>query len=231
MKPEDLKSPFNWKNRHVVIEDRVWYIPDHFNRFEEFNFPGWEDPTLFGNSNPVCVEYCSGNGAWIASKAVANPNLNWIAVEQKFERSRKIWSKIKNLKLSNLVVICGEAFKATKHYFQPTSVQEIYINFPDPWPKNRHAKHRIIQKSFVDEVWRILNPDGKMTIVTDDVDYSSEIIKVLNNHSQLISSFPDPFFTHELPDYGTSYFEDLWRQQGKTILYHQFLKKKVVSSQ
>jgi tRNA (guanine-N7-)-methyltransferase len=83
MKPEDLKAPFTWNARKVMIEDRILYIPTRCETYDDFSFPGWSAPDLFGNDNPVHIEYCSGNGAWIAEKAVGNPNINWVAVEKK----------------------------------------------------------------------------------------------------------------------------------------------------
>jgi tRNA (guanine-N7-)-methyltransferase len=62
-------------------------------------------------------------------------------------------------------------------------------------------------------------------LVTDDLDYSSQMIQVLQQSPYFESCYPAPFFVTELPDYGTSYFEDLWRQKGKQIRYHQFRKK------
>lgn len=224
MKPEDLKSPFTWNERHVVIKDRIWYVPEQCATYADFVFPGWNHPDLFGNTNPVRVEYCSGNGAWIADKAVNNPGINWVAIERKFERVRKIWSKIKNRKLSNLIIICGEGYNITTRYFQPESISEIFINFPDPWPKNRHAKNRIIQMPFVKETWRTLQPNGKLTFVTDDPAYSEWTIKIVLQDPGFVVGYPEPFYMTEHPDYGTSYFEQLWREKGKCIRYHQFLK-------
>ncbi len=223
MKPEDLKSPFTWDKRHILIQDRIWYIPDQYEDFASFSFPGWAQ--LFDRQNPICVEYCSGNGAWIAAKAQAHPEYNWVAIERKFERVRKIWSKIKNLGLSNLLIVCGEGYRTTQHYFPSSSVHSVFINFPDPWPKKRHAKHRIVQASFIEEIRRILQPKGVLTMVTDDEPYSKIMIDVLVH--QVIgfeSLFDHPYYVHEYADYGTSYFEDLWRQKGKRIHYHAFRK-------
>lgn len=227
MKPEDLKSPFSWENRRVAIQDRVLYIPEYYSNYQEFTFPAWEDPVLFGNQNPVNVEYCSGNGTWIAEKAKENPHLNWVAVEKRFVRARKIWSKIKNFGLSNLFVICGEAAKATHYYFPDESIHEVFINFPDPWPKLRHAKHRLIQPSFINEIWRVLKKGHQWTFVTDDPDYSNLLIEEVLPFSGLKSLYPDPYFITEMPGYGTSYFEELWREKGKIIRYHRFEKKEL----
>mgnify|MGYP002789935694 CR=1 FL=1 len=228
MRPEDLKSPFTWDQRHIVIQDRVWYIPAQYEEYTSFSFPGWVHPQLFDQERPICIEYCSGNGAWIAAKAQAHPEFNWVAIERKFERVRKIWSKIKNFNLKNLLIVCGEGFSATQHYFPTSSIQSVFINFPDPWPKKRHAKHRLIQAPFVNEIYRILQPNGVLTMVTDDEPYSKIMIDVLLRQVNGFQSlFSNPYYVNDYSDYGTSYFEDLWRQKGKTIRYHAFRKMAV----
>lgn len=223
MKASDLKFPTAWDDRHVLIKDRVWYVPVRIGDHQKpFVFPGWEHPDLFGNSNPVCVEYCSGNGAWIASKAEQFPHLNWVAVEMKFDRVRKTWGNLKRRGLNNLVIVCGEAYNATKLYFPAGSIADVYINFPDPWPKLRHAKNRIIQTPFLDEMHRIL-PGGKaVTFVTDDPDYSEWTINKFAAHPGFVSAYPPPYYGTECADYGSSYFEQLWRDKGKVIRYHRF---------
>lgn len=224
MKPHELKSPFKWKDRKVLIHDRVWYVPDQYEDFASFSFPGWSDPLIFDQAKPVCLEYCSGNGSWIAEKAQAYPEFNWVAIERKFERVRRIWSKVKNFNLSNLLTVCGEGHRMTRHYVPDASVQAVYINFPDPWPKTRHRKNRIVQVPFVNEVFRILQPGGVLTMVTDDAPYSQWMINILRKSPGFESEFPEPYFISEYPSYGTSFFEDLWRQKGKTIHYHAFRK-------
>lgn len=224
MKPEDLKPSFPRKEKCVLIEDRILYVPDYCTNYEAFTFPGWEHPNLFGNKNPVQVEYCSGNGAWIAAKAAANPNVNWVAVEKKFMRVRKIWSKIKNLCLNNLFIICGEGYNVSNRYFPASSLSGIFINFPDPWPKKRHWKHRIIQQPFVRELLRTLQPQGMMTFVTDDPPYSEWTIQQISQQPTFEFCYPAPHYITDHPEYGTSYFDQLWREKGRLIRYHQFCK-------
>jgi len=227
MRPEDLKFPFTGNERYTFLSNRIWFIPWLPLDTDTFAFPGWSHPDIFGNDNPVCVEYCSGNGAWIAEKAVKFPMINWVAVEKKFVRARKIWSKIKNLELTNLIVICGEAQNATKLYFGDQTIEDIYINFPDPWPKSRHVKHRIIQKEFVQEMWRVLRDGQSLTFVTDDPPYSEWLIEIMGGNPGFVSQFPEPFFVTEQPNYGSSYFDELWRAKGRIIRYHQFKKLKM----
>lgn len=226
MRPADLKFPYTGNERHIFLHDHVWFIPARVIT-KDFSFPGWSHADIFGNDHPINIEYCSGNGAWIAEKALNNPHINWVAVEKKFVRARKIWSKVKNLSLPNLLIICGEAHNATTGYFNDNMAGEVFINFPDPWPKNRHAKNRLIQPSFAQEIWRILQEGSLFTFVTDDVPYSNWLIHVMGSHPGFVSSYPDPFYAIEQPNYGSSYFDELWRAKGREIRYHQFRKIKI----
>ncbi len=225
MRPEDLQSPFKWKDRHILVQDRVWYVPDQFKDFNSFTFPGWNAPQLFTEQKPICLEYCSGNGAWIASKAQEQQEYNWVAVERKFDRVKKIWSKIKNHQLDNLLTVCGEGHQVTCQYIPSQSIHSVYINFPDPWPKRRHEKNRIVQVPFLLEISRILEGKGTLSIVTDDPLFSKWTIEQVLKSKHFESIYEEPFYIHDDPLYGSSYFEDLWRQKGKKIFYHAFRKK------
>jgi len=221
MKPKELKSPFSFEERRVLLLDRVLFVPEYYDAWHTFQLPPFHDPLLFGNTHPVKIEYCSGNGTWIAEKARENPSINFIAVEKDFERARKIWSKIKNYALSNLIVVAGEALSTTRHYIPSHSLEEVYVNFPDPWPKRRHFKHRLITPLFAEEVARVLKEQGVATLVTDDPDYSALMIEAFHQ-SGFRSLYPDPWYTPHLEGYGTSFFETLWREKGRVIRYHQF---------
>lgn len=222
-----LKSPFIWKERHVLIQDRVWYIPDGYFALDQFEFPGWVNPQTFSEERPLCLEYCSGNGDWIAAKAQQYPEFNWVGIEKKFERTQKIWGRLKRFNLSNLLVICGEGYRFTSHYLASQTIQSVFINFPDPWPKKRHEKHRLVRVPFIQEVHRILKVKGTLTLVTDDSDYSHFMIEQMQQVLGFTSQFAYPYYLHDYPGYGTSYFDDLWRQQGKKIYYHCFYKEEL----
>jgi tRNA (guanine-N7-)-methyltransferase len=223
MKPKDLKPRYLWRERKVYIEDSVFFIPSFYSSYEEFHFPGWE--AVFQNQNPVNVECCSGNGMWIINKALESPSMNWVAVDLDFERVRKIWAKVKNNNLTNLFIVCGDANLAVKYYFPKKSVENVFINFPDPWPKNSHAKKRLMQREFVQGVMECMKEGGSFTLTTDDRTYSDRSIALLTQFQDLTSVFDQPYYTIEFPGYGSSYFEELWRSRGKEIRYHQFEKK------
>jgi tRNA (guanine-N7-)-methyltransferase len=222
------QKPTLLRQKGNIIHDRVCQLKkiSYLNPLaqDDFAFPSWEHPEIFGNSQPVNIEYCSGNGAWIASKAISQPNINWVAVEMKFGRTRKIWSKIKKSNLQNLFIVNGEAEHATQSYFSHNSVNEIFINFPDPWPKRHHAKNRLIKPSFVQAMASLLKENGSVVFVTDDEAYSDWTLKIFQESPYFTSAFPHPHYVTEWPDYGNSYFEDLWREKGYTIRYHKFTK-------
>jgi len=226
MKPKNLKHPFTWDERRPLIFDRVLFVPEYYDRHQEWTFPGWDHPDLFGKKGKILIEYCAGNGDWIIQKALQHPEFLWVAVEKRFDRVRKIWSKIHNHQISNLVVVCGEALMFTRFYLNSDSIEGVYVNFPDPWPKEKHAKNRLIQEPFILEIARVVKNEGTATFVTDHIIYSQQMIQEMLRISLWKSAFQEPHYVTDWQNYGTSYFDDLWRKKGYTIHYMNFINYK-----
>jgi tRNA (guanine-N7-)-methyltransferase len=209
---KDLIIPFAWSERRPILLDRFFYVPP--------SYP-WVVETIpfFSQEQPIFIEYCSGNGQWIGERAKQNPHINWLAVEKRFDRARMIWLKSHREKLENLVTVCSEGAVFTRYY--APKVKEIFINFPDPWPKLRHAKHRLIQAPFLQEVRNILQTDGRITCVTDDQKYAAQMVL---EFEKCPSDWKLIFQGNEWPDYGRSFFNDLWLQKGRTIHYLAYEK-------
>lgn len=224
MKPKDLKPFFSFSERRPHLESHVFFVPLFYHDYTSFKPLTF--PEYFGNGNRVCIEYCSGNGDWIIAQAREQPEKNWVAVEKRFDRVRKIWSKLNNHGLTNLLIVLGEAFTFTHHYLKCQSIEEVFIHFPDPWPKRKHAKNRLIQPQFANELARVLKTDGQVTIVTDEQIYACQSAHVFCAHPQFIPSLPQPpHFKKFCHSYGNSWFEKLWREKGKEILCLQCLKR------
>jgi tRNA (guanine-N7-)-methyltransferase len=221
MKPRDLKRALTFEERRPLLHDHIFYVPVYYSNYSCFAL---DFSSYFGNDNPLCIEYCSGNGDWVVQRAQLETSMNWIAVERRFERVKKIWSKLKNHALTNLLIVFGEALIFTQHYVKSESIDEAYINFPDPWPKAKHAKNRLIQLGFINELARILHGGKKMTIVTDDLPYVKQTVNLFCNHLHFSPNFCAPYYMLDLPGYGNSWFENLWKEQGKQIHYTQFIK-------
>ena len=126
MKPKDLKKLFTFEERRPALANGIFYVPLYYNLYHEFTLPPMNE--LFGNDRPLCVEYCSGNGDWILNRAMRFPENNWIAVERRFDRVRKIWSKMKNCNLANLLIVYGDAEPFTQYYLKNHSLESAYIN-------------------------------------------------------------------------------------------------------
>ncbi len=222
MKPKDLKPPFSRGREKVLLDEnrKVFFVPP---RVEGPDFR-LDFRTLFGNDHPVHVEYCSGNGDWICQKASACPDMNWIAVEKQFSRVRKIWSKMKNNGIENLFICCGEALTVTDRYFPDESIEGTYINFPDPWPKNKHRKFRLISSLFVASLGRILKPNGFSCLLTDHPEYARESIDLFLRSGSFTPSFEYPHYTDPDENYGSSYFFNLWKEKKSSFHYARFKK-------
>lgn len=218
MRPKDIPILFSWEERRPLIHDGMLCVPRYYDMHETFEFSFQE---IFGNDNPICIEFCSGNGEWIARAAGLYPEYNWIGVEKQFKRTRKIWSKMKNLGLKNILPVCGLAEDFCLHYLKNTLIEKAYVNFPDPWPKNSHAKNRIIQTPFIEMLANVSKIGASLTLVTDDEKYSNQMMQVVTGHPKW-----ENIEDRTLPeDYGSSYFNRLWQSLGKSIRYMKFVRE------
>lgn len=195
-----------------MLLDRFFYIPSHYE-YKEERVP------FFEAGKAVFIEFCSGNGQWIGERAKQNREICWIAVEKRFERARKIWLLSHRENLPNLMVVCGEALTFTRFY--APHCKEVYVNFPDPWPKLRHAKHRLIQAEFLEALQKIVEKGGTVTCATDDGPYAEQMEREFVKCPDWQSAFRGT----EWPEYGRSYFKDLWLQKGKTIHYLSYERR------
>ncbi len=208
MKPKDLLYPYSWKDRRPLLKNNIFYVPEYYQEHQKELFPSFTEH--FENDNPVNLEYCSGNGEWIIKRAQENPDKNWVAVEMWFKRVRKIYSKTVNYEIDNLLIISGEGMTFSREYLTDHCLDAVFVNFPDPWPKDRHAKHRIIQRPFVEELRRTVTPEGTVTLVTDNIPYKDQMQYEMQEWPKV------PAF-HK--NYGSSFFERLWLSHGLEI-YH-----------
>ncbi len=212
MKAAELKYPYTWENRCPIMEKGVLFIPKYYETHTPFH--------LFEEGRRVFVEYCSGNGAWVLQKAKENPDVLWVAVERKLERVKKIWAKMHNQNISNLLIVCGDAVTFSEHYLPDHCIERIYVNFPDPWPKKKHAKNRLFQAPFVKALSRVVKFGGSAILVTDDLPYCLQMLETMM--VEWDSVFDEPYFVTEWPSYGDSYFDSLWRAKDRTIHYLHF---------
>ena len=134
---------------------------------------------LFGNDNPIRIEIGCGKGDFIVGTAAKEPDVNFLAVEKVSDVLVIAAEKVKNSGLSNVRVCCVDA-KELEEIFPEGSIDRIYLNFSDPWPKSRHEKRRLTYRTFLAIYKKILKKDGGIHFKTDNrglFDFSLEEFK------------------------------------------------------
>lgn len=136
----------------------------------------WRD--VFGNDHPIEIEVGMGKGKFIMDLAAAHPDVNYLGIERYSSVLLRALQKRAERDLSNIFFLCIDA-KEMADYFAPGEVSRIYLNFSDPWPKDRHAKRRLTSPVFMEVYDSILKPDGVIEFKTDNrglFEYSLESI-------------------------------------------------------
>ena len=134
---------------------------------------------VFGNDNPLHIEVGSGKGRFITGLAGKNPDVNYLGIEKYSSVLLKIMKKQQELELENLRLVRMDATYITDA-FDEGEVDKIYLNFSDPWPKDRHAKRRLTSDRFLARYEKILQKGGKVEFKTDNkdlFDFSVESVK------------------------------------------------------
>lgn len=124
---------------------------------------------LFGNDAPIHIEIGMGKGQFLTRLAKENPHINYIGIERYSSVLLRALQKMEQEPLSNLRFLCIDAASITE-IFEKNEVDKIYLNFSDPWPKDRHAKRRLTSRQFFTRYNDILKPDGNVEFKTDNRD-------------------------------------------------------------
>ncbi len=137
---------------------------------------------IFPVSQPVEVELGSGDGSFLAAYARLHPKRNFLGVERLLGRLRKLDRKGMRAGLKNLRLIRIEASYLLEYLLPCASVCVLHIYFPDPWPKRRHHKNRLVNTRFTDLVRQALAPGGLVYMRTDDADYFAQMTAVFTEN-------------------------------------------------
>lgn len=145
----------------------------------EFPEEAIDPKTLFENDNPVRIEIGCGKGDFIVGTALKEPDVNFIAIERVSDVLVSAAEKVFARELRNVKVCCIDA-DTLPDRFKEGSIDRIYLNFSDPWPKSRHYKRRLTYRGFLDIYNRLLKDDGAIFFKTDNrglFDFSIEEFK------------------------------------------------------
>ncbi len=139
---------------------------------------------LFRRKAPIVLEIGFGNGNSLVQQALENPSMNFLGVEVHEPGVGHCLLQAHDAGLSNLKLIKHDAIEVLTQQMPLVSLQRINIYFPDPWPKKRHHKRRMIQPSFLELIHSRLRTDGTLHVATDWANYAEHIDDVLG-HSAL----------------------------------------------
>ena len=116
---------------------------------------------IFGNDHPIRIEVGMGKGQFILEQASRNPDVNFVGIEKYSTVLLKAIRKREQMELSNIYFLCEDA-RELAEIFGPGEVERIYLNFSDPWPKDRHARRRLTSPPFMAEYDQNLQKDGRV---------------------------------------------------------------------
>ncbi len=125
----------------------------------------WKE--IFGNSNPIHIEIGMGKGRFMMDMAAAHPDINYLGIEKYSTVLLRAIQKMEQQELPNLRFIRMDAEDICE-VFEKEEIAKIYLNFSDPWPKDRHAKRRLPSKEFLARYDRFLQKDGRLEFKTDN---------------------------------------------------------------
>lgn len=180
-----------------TIPDTLLVRPDILSRIDF--------TALFGNAQPVELELGAGDGSFVLKYAALNPGRNFMAIERLFGRLKKIDRKGRRQGLGNIRALRMEASYLMDWMIPPGSLSAIHVYFPDPWPKKRHHRRRLINEAFVLRAARALMPGGLMLCRTDDTGYFSQMTEVFDPSADFARTTEPPGLLEVKTDFETDF--------------------------
>ncbi len=163
----------------------------------------WDFQQIFSKNHgiikSIIIEIGFGTGDTLIQNAIDNPDINYIGIEMYQSGCLNILNYLKSHNLTNLRVCFGDAKEILTKYVKNNSLSGVQIFFPDPWPKKKHHKRRLVQTDFVNLLAEKLIPGGFLHMATDWVNYAEHMAEVMgcssyyylddNNRSRLLTKF------------------------------------------
>lgn len=170
--------------------------------------------TLFENDNPIYLEIGCGKGKFITESAFNHPNIDYIGIEMMTSVICRAIQKIENKECVNCLFINRDGDNILE-YFDENEIDRIYLNFSDPWPKNRHEKRRLTSKNFLRKYKIILKDEGKIFCKTDNLEFYEYSKEVMSEEMEV--HFGEIDYSKYQEE--TTEFEDKFRAKGNPIYY------------
>lgn len=176
---------------------------------------------IFGNTQPMEIDLGCGDGTFLVKMAQHYPERNFLGVERLLGRVRGVCRQIDELGLTNAKVLRLESHYTLEWLLARESVSRLHLLCPDPWPKARHHKRRLVQQDFLTTLHHTLTPNGEFLFKTDHPEYFEwvhEQMDTFNNPNKKFTPLPWPADnTADSFYYPKTDFQQLWESEGKII--------------
>jgi len=185
------------------------------------DLPGFFSDTLEAPFD-VVLEIGFGRGEFLLDLAAKAPTTAFIGVEISFKRVLKMARKLARSGLENVRIVEGRAEVIVRDLIPIGSLAEVWINFSDPWPKDRHAERRLIRPPFIAELAPRLRPGGLLHVATDHPPYAEQIDAVLSAETGLESTHLGQPWLPEIPGRMHTGYETEWRAEGRALHFFEY---------
>ncbi|MGF1633626.1 MAG: tRNA (guanosine(46)-N7)-methyltransferase TrmB [Phycisphaerae bacterium] len=208
------------------MQTRRELLPEHFLLDTEALPRPIGFAELFGNANPVELEIGSGKGTFITDQARRRPEVNFLGLEWARWFARYAADRLRRHGCANARMARAEANWFCRELIGDGTLAAVHIYFPDPWPKARHHKRRIVQPPFMLEINRMLAPGGRLQVVTDHAEYFQHIEPTVHNSVLEVTDYQTPGSAAEGETVGTN-FERKYAREGRP--FHTIAARKPAS--
>ena len=179
---------------------------------------------VFGNDHPVALEIGCGIGDFIARTATEQPDRNFIAIDFYNKGCWKTCRRIDKAAITNVRVLRVEARQFIAERIAGESLSAVYINCPDPWPKKKHRKRRLVNRQFVEFIGKYLSPGADFYFATDFEDYGIDVAGLMTGMDGYTNQLAPDLYRHELPEYHLSKYMVKFMAEGKKIYFVHYRK-------
>jgi tRNA (guanine-N7-)-methyltransferase len=169
---------------------------------------------LFGRTAPVELEIGMGKGTLLTDQAKARPEVNFFGIEWARWYWRYASDRLRRNNCLNARTVRAEALYFLAEFVPDSSLSVLHVYFPDPWPKARHHKRRLVQPPFLKQAERVLVQNGRLQIVTDHQEYFEQIQQVVGASNLKVIEYTRPGSANEGEFVGTN-FERKYRREGR----------------
>ena len=174
-------------------------------------------PALFGRDARRTLEIGFGNGDTLLTLAARHPEQDFLGIEVHRPGVGRLLLHLEELKLGNVRVICEDAVQVLWEQIPDASLDAVLIYFPDPWPKKRHHKRRLVQPEFVELLAAKLKADGRLHLATDWEDYARHAREVLAASPSFRNLDPAGGYVPRPPERPATRFENRGLKLGHTV--------------